>query len=73
MSFASLLVTNIDGKLRLINEVQRSDRINMWKLCAVELISILLLVCTENKEIQGQEMESKMLCGRMNGPNLRNI
>lgn len=59
MSFASLLVTNIDGKLRLINEVQRSDRINIWKLHAVELISILLLVCIENKEIQGQEMENK--------------
>lgn len=68
VSFAKLVVTNTARKLDLINRVKMAQDIIIWKLHTAELIQITFCICIDNKEIQGQEREIKILFDRMDGP-----
>lgn len=65
-----LILTNIGRKLGLITGICRSNRSVTEKLPAVELALIPFHVGIENEEIEGQEMDTAMLLGRMDSPDL---
>lgn len=65
-----LILTNTGRKLGLITGICRSNWTVTEELPAVELILIPFHVGIENEEIQGQEMDTQMLPGRIDSPDL---